>query len=86
MAALDFARLEAEVARDEQVNSSAATLIASLAEEIRAGAGDQARMLALADRLEASQQSLAAAVEANTGGTGGGGGEEPVDPTPSPSA
>lgn len=63
---LDLSKLEAEVARDEQVNSSAAALIGALAAELEASKNDPAAIQALADRLKASQDSLAAAVAANT--------------------
>lgn len=46
--------------------ASAAALIAGLAEKVRAGAGDKAAMNALADELDASSNSLSAAVVANT--------------------
>jgi uncharacterized coiled-coil protein SlyX len=64
--ALDLTQLEAEVSRDEAVNSSAATLIGKLAAEIEASKNDPAALQALVDRLRASQDSLAAAVSANT--------------------
>lgn len=64
--ALDLSQLEAEVARDEAVNSSAATLIGRLAAEIEASKTDPAALQALADRLRASQDALSAAVAANT--------------------
>ena len=63
---LDLAQLEAEVARDEAVNSSAATLIGKLAAEIEASKNDPAALQVLVDRLRTSQDSLAAAVAANT--------------------
>lgn len=64
--ALDLSQLEAEVARDEQVNSSAALLISQLAAEIEASKNDPVALQALVDRLRASQDGLAAAVAANT--------------------
>ena len=63
---LDLTQLEAEVARDEAVNTSAATLIGRLAEELEAAKDDPVRIQALADRLRSSQDALAAAVAANT--------------------
>ena len=80
--ALDFAKVETEVAETEGVEASTVLLLNRIAAEIRAGAGDQARMDALADRLDASAAALAAAA-AEVPGEGG---EEPTDPTPSPSA
>ena len=62
--ALDFSALEAEVTRDEEVNSSAATLIARLADEIERLKGDPVALQALVDRLRTSQDALAAAVAA----------------------
>lgn len=73
--ALDFTALEAEVTRDESVNGSAATLIEKFAAEIEASKNDPVKLQALVDRMRASQDSLAAAVEANTT-------PEPTPPTP----
>lgn len=69
---LDFTELESEIARDETVNGSASTLIEKLADEIEASAGDPAKLADLVARLRANSDSLAAAVEANTGGSDGG--------------
>ena len=66
--ALDLTALQAEIARDEAVNSSAITLIASLVAEIEANVEDPAALTALVERLKASQDGLAAAVSANTPG------------------
>lgn len=63
---LDLTQLEAEVARDEAVNSSAATLIGRLAAEIEASKNDPVALQALVDRLRTSQDALASAVSANT--------------------
>ena len=63
---LDLSQLEAEVARDEQVNSSAALLISRLAAEIEASKNDPVALQNLVDRLRASQDSLSEAVLANT--------------------
>lgn len=64
---LDLTQLEAEVARDEAVNSSAATLITRLAAEIEASKNDPVALQGLVDRLRSSQDALATAVAANTG-------------------
>ena len=64
--ALDLTQLEAEVARDEEVNSSAAILIGQLAAEIEASKNDPVALQTLVDRLRASQDSLSEAVAANT--------------------
>lgn len=72
--ALDFSGLEAELTRDNDVNSSAATLIAALATQVEATKGDPAKVQALADQLRAQSDALAAAVAANTPG------EEPTEP------
>ena len=66
--ALNMSALEAEITRDEQVNSSAATLIAAIATELEAVKGDPAAVQALADRLKANSDALAAAVAAHTPG------------------
>jgi uncharacterized coiled-coil protein SlyX len=66
--AMDFTQLEAEVARDESVNSSAANLLGQLAAEIERLKGDPVALQALVDRLRASQDALAAAVQTNTPG------------------
>lgn len=64
--ALDLSQLEAEVTRDNDVNSSAATLLTRLSELVAATAGDPAKVQALADQLKAQSDALAAAVTANT--------------------
>jgi hypothetical protein len=64
--ALDLTRLEAAVERDTTVNQSAITLLAQLSQLVRDTAGDPARVNALADALDAQQQALADAVQANT--------------------
>lgn len=63
---LDLSALEAEVTRDTDVNSSASTLISALAAQFEAVKGDPAAIQALADKLRANNDSLAAAVAANT--------------------
>ena len=64
--ALDFSALQAEITRDADVNSSAATLLADLAARVEATKGDPAAVQALADSLRANSDTLAAAVAANT--------------------
>ncbi len=66
--ALDLTQLEAEVTRDTDVNSSASTLITQLAAQFEAVKGDPAAVQALVDKLRANNDSLAAAVAANTPG------------------
>ena len=63
---LDFAALEAEITRDNDVNSSAATLLADLATRLEATKGDPAKVAELASSLRANSDLLAAAVAANT--------------------
>ncbi len=70
--ALDFTALQAEITRDADVNSSAATLLADLAAKVEATKGDPAAVQALADALRANSDSLAAAVAANTPSDTGG--------------
>ncbi len=70
--ALDFSALQAEITRDADVNSSAATLLADLAAKVEATKGDPAAVQALADALRANSDSLAAAVAANTPSDTGG--------------
>jgi len=63
---LDFTALEAELTANESVDSSAAALITALANEIEANKDAPAKLQAMADRLRASNASLAAAVAAGT--------------------
>ena len=63
---LDLSALEAEVTRDESVDSSASTLLKSLFDEVEAHKNDPAAIQALVDRVRASNDSLSAAVAANT--------------------
>ncbi len=58
--------LTAKVEAQTTVIDSAATLLATLANEIRDNAGDEDALNALADRLDANTTELANAVEANT--------------------
>ena len=64
MAAID--RLTSEVAELRTVNESAVALIAGLAQEIRDNIGNEDALNALADEIDASTNSLAAAVAENT--------------------
>lgn len=63
---MDLSRLTAAVARDTTVNESAITLMTNLSTLLREAAGDEAAVNALADQLDAAQQTLADAVVANT--------------------
>jgi antirestriction protein ArdC len=72
--ALDFARLETEVSENSSVIQSAILLLQQVADAIRDAAADQAKVVALADSLDAQSNALAVAVAANTPGT----------PTPGP--
>jgi len=71
---LDLTALEAEVARDETVNGSAATLLKTLFDEVEANKGNPAAIQAIVDRVRTQSDALAAAVVANTPGA------PPVDP------
>lgn len=79
--ALDFSQLEAQVSRDETVNGSAVTLIQQLAAEVEANKNDPAALQAFVDRLRGSQDTLAAAVQANTPATPTTPTEPPTPPT-----
>ena len=59
-------RLTTEVAETKTAIDSALTLIAGLADQIRALKDDPAKLAALADELDAKQAEIAAAVAANT--------------------
>ena len=63
---LDLSDLTTEVERNSTVEGSAVTLIQALADAIAAAANDPAEVAALAARLKASSDALAAAVAANT--------------------
>lgn len=58
--------LTAKVEAQTTVIDSAATLLATLAQEIRDNAGDEEALNALADRVDANTAELAEAVQANT--------------------
>lgn len=63
---LDLTALEAEITRDEAVDSSASTLITRLMNEVEANKANPAAIQALVDRVRASNDSLAASVAAGT--------------------
>jgi len=67
--------LEAELARDASVNSSAATLITRLLADIEANKGAPAAIQAIVDQYRAQTDALAASVAAGTPAE-----EPPVDP------
>jgi hypothetical protein len=58
--------LKAKVQKNTDVASSAVTLINGLAEQLRTLANDPAAIQALADQLDSTDSSLAAAITANT--------------------
>lgn len=64
--AADLEALKAEVARNTEVDESAIVLIQGIAAQLEELKGDPAAIQALADRLKASSDALAAAVVANT--------------------
>ena len=64
----DLSALTVEVTNNTDVVNSAVTLIAGLADQLSAAAGDPAQVQALADTLRANNQQLANAVAANTPG------------------
>jgi hypothetical protein len=65
---LDLTALEAEVTRNETVDGSASALLKALFDEVEAHKDDPAAIQAIVDRVRASNDSLAAAVAANTPG------------------
>lgn len=69
--ALDFTRLEQEVAQNSDVIQSVVTLLTNIADAIRDAAGNQQKVEALATKLDTQTQALADAVAAST----------PADPT-----
>ena len=64
--ALNLSDLQREVAENGEVIASASALIASLAQEIRENAGNQAALNELANRLDQNSRGLAEAVALNT--------------------
>jgi N-acetylglutamate synthase/N-acetylornithine aminotransferase len=67
--------LTAEVDRNTSVDDSAVALINGFAAEVEAAKNDPQAVQQVVDRFRASTDALAAAVAANTGGTGNGGTE-----------
>ncbi len=65
---LDLTALTAEVERNESVDGSASTLLKTLFDEVEANKGNPAAIQAIVDRVRASNDSLSAAVAANTPG------------------
>lgn len=63
---LDLSALEAEVTRNESVDGSASALLKALFDEVEASKNDPAAIQALVDRVRASNNTLSAAVSANT--------------------
>lgn len=66
MPKLDFTALSALTARNESVEASASTLLASLFAEVQANINDPVALQAFVDRGTAATDALAAAVVANT--------------------
>lgn len=66
MAGADLGPLTAEVTRDVEVKSAAATLLEGLSAKIAELKNDPAALQALSDQLKASSDALAAAIVANT--------------------
>lgn len=63
---LDLTQLESEVSRNESVDASASTLLKTLFDAVEAAKNDPAAIQAIVDKVRASNDSLAAAVAANT--------------------
>lgn len=63
---MDFKRLTASVAQNTDAANSAKETLAALAAEIRANAGNQAALEALADSIDANNTTIADAIVANT--------------------
>ena len=70
--ALNFARLEQEIAQNSDVIQSVITLLTQIADAIRDAAANQQKVEALATQLDAQTQAMADAVAAST----------PAAPTP----
>ena len=71
---MDLTALTQAVTNNTTVEGSAVTLIQTLADELKANAGDPAAVQALADQINASAKALGDAVAANT----------PAAPAPAP--
>jgi uncharacterized coiled-coil protein SlyX len=69
--AIDFSRLETEVAEQGSVIQSAVTLLQQVAQGIRDNADNQRKVNAFADQLDAQANALAEAIAANTPAEGG---------------
>jgi low affinity Fe/Cu permease len=63
--ALDLTALQAEVEKTVGIEESAVVLIQTIADELKAAAGDPAAVQALADKLAAAAGPLSDAVAAN---------------------
>ena len=63
---LDLSALEAELSRNESVDGSASLLLKRLFDEVEAAKTDPAAIQAIVDRVRTSNDSLSAAVSANT--------------------
>ena len=64
--ALNFARLEQEIAQNSDVIQSVITLLTQIADAIRDAAANQQKVEALATQLDAQTQAMADAVAAST--------------------
>lgn len=64
--ALNFDRLEREVSELTTVVDGVVALLTALSQEIRDSAGNQTKMEAMADKIDAEQARIAAAVAAQT--------------------
>lgn len=65
---LDLTALEAEVSRNETVDASASLLLKTLFDEVEAAKNNPTAIQAIVDRVRASNDSLTAAIAANTPG------------------
>lgn len=63
---MDLTQLQADVTSNGDAISAAATLLSTLANEIRDNLGDPAALVTLADQLEQNTAALSSAVVANT--------------------
>lgn len=63
---LDLSKLEAEITRNESVDASAKALLEQLFAEVEAAKNDPVAIQAIVDRVRAANDTLAAAVSANT--------------------
>lgn len=88
--ALNFQRLESEVAEMGSVVDGVVKLLETVAEDIRNNAGNQAKLEELATQLDTKATALATAAAANTpaeGGTVDPNAPQPTDPNaPQPTA